>query len=164
MENYLTVSHNGKQYVNYTEAQLLSAGVPQEIVDAEKARLHAIQVRNTLRSTIGKEVGDAESLLGTVSDAVGLLTVIALADIAALGASNDFASYKKKKLDTLKALAGDVDLAALAGAALGKVQSGDVILTASLKGLPAVLDETLSRSTAVSTILARAMQTKEGQS
>ncbi len=125
-------------------------------VDAiAKARADAII---ELRRHIAKNVADTESLLGTVSDATGLLIAIALADVVALSSNTSFADYRKAKLDTLKLLAGDADIAALAGGALQQIQSGDVVLTASLKGLENVITESLSRSTAVATILAQDAQ------
>lgn len=153
MEKRITLTYNGKQYLNFTAEELIAAKIPQDVIDAEMQRLGVLTQRAKLRAVIGKTVGDTPSILGTVSDAAGLLTAIALSDIAALSSTDSFAAYKAKKIATLGALAGDVDIAALAEAALARIQSGEMILTASIKGLPTVLDETLTRSTKVAKIL-----------
>lgn len=122
---------------------------------AEKAKDEFV---SELRQQIAKDVADTESLLGTVSDATGLLIAIALADVVAMSSNTSFADYRKAKLDTLKLLSGDADIATLAGSALTQIKDGDAVLTASLKGLDNVIDESLTRSTAVATILSQAAQ------
>lgn len=81
---------------------------------------------------------------------------MAFADIVALENNTTFANYRTAKLAAYAALAGDADIAGLANAALANIQNGDAKLTASLKGIENVINETLARSTAVATILAQA--------
>jgi len=152
------LEHDGRGYTNMTTTDLLEAGVPQAIVDEAVAKAKALEGRDQVRSVIAHNVGDTASLVGTVSDATGLLIAIALADVVALSSNTSFADYRKAKLDTLKLLAGDADIAALAGAALTQIKDGDAVLTASLKGLDNVIGESLTRSTAVATILSQAAQ------
>ena len=112
--------------------------------------------KSAIRQHIGKNVADTQSLLGTVSDASGVLVAMAFADIVALENNTTFANYRTAKLAAYAALAGDADIVALATAALASIQNGDAKLTASLKGIENVITETLARSTAVATILAEA--------
>lgn len=123
---------------------------------AEQEANSKLLARATVRAKIDKKVGDTASLVGTVADGAGLLIAIALADVVALSSNTTFAAYRTAKLDTLKALAGDADIAVLASAALAQIQSGDMVLTASLKGLESVINESLTRSTAVAAILSQA--------
>jgi hypothetical protein len=147
--NTFSFTHEGKTYTNFTREEALDAGVPQDVVDAELIKLKAIEQRQKVRGVIKRDVGDTASLLGTVADGQSILVAVALSDIVALSTATDFAKYKKARLDALKALSGDADLLAIAGEALAKIKSGDVILTASLKGLEATIAETLERSTGV---------------
>jgi len=156
----ISLKHNGRHYTNCNVEELLEAGVPQEAIDAELATLTKAHERHQLRRTIATQVGDAESLLGTVSDASGILVAMAFADIVALSTNTSFADYKKAKLDVYKTLAGGADIATLAGQALASIQSGEVKLTASLKGLENVIAEVLARSTGVATIIEQATQPK----
>lgn len=155
MEERITLTYNGKQYLNFTVESLRAANVPQDVINAELERLKRVTQRTELRADIQKNVGDVESNIGVLSDISSLLTAIALADTVALSTSSDFATYKKKKIDTLKALSGGVDLAALSQDALTKIQKGEVVLTASVKGVGNVLQDAFGRSTAAATILAR---------
>lgn len=125
-----------------------------EIADNRKKQIVKI------REVIAENVGDTASLLGTVADASGVLVAVALSDIVALSTATDFAKYKKARLDALKALSGDADILAIAGEALDKIKSGDVLLTASLKGLEATIAETLERSTGVAQTLIAATKEK----
>lgn len=141
--------HDGKTYINVTAEEAIAAGVPADVVDAELTKLDALKKRLAVRDAIKLAVGDTASLLGTVADGQSILVAVALSDIVALSTATDFAKYKKARLDALKALSGDAALLTIAGEALAKIQSGDVILTASLKGLEATISETLERSTGV---------------
>lgn len=115
-------------------------------------------VRQKVRDKIAADVGDPQSLLGTVSDASGVLVAMAFADIVALENNTTFANYRTAKLAAYASLAGDADITALATAALANIQSGDAKLTASLKGIENVITETLARSTAVAAILSQASE------
>lgn len=114
--------------------------------------LRKAEVSN-IRKNIEANVGDTTSIVGTLADGTGILIAMALADVVALNSATDFAKYKKAKMDALKALSGDADIVALASSALVKINKGEVVLTAHLKGLDNVITESLSRSTAVATIL-----------
>lgn len=152
-EQYLLLSEEGGIGWNWDGNNLLPPmplDMPQEAVDANQ--------KHAIRSVIAQNVGDTASLVGTVSDTTGLLIAIALADVVALSSNTSFADYRKAKLDTLKLLAGDADIAALAGSALTQIKDGDAVLTASLKGLDNVITESLTRSTAVAIILSQAAQ------
>ena len=124
--------------------------------DYSKAILSPGAARTKLRGKIAEEVGDTQTILGTVSDASGILVAMAFADIVALSSNTTFAAYKTAKMDAYAALAGGADITTLAADALAKIQAGDVKLTASLKGLENVIADTLTRSTGVATILAQA--------
>lgn len=106
-----------------------------------------------LRGLIRKQVGDRDSILGTVSDASGILSAMAFADIVATANSSNFDEYKQAKIAAYKKLAGDKDVVALATAALTKLENGDAKLTATLKGLEAVIEDVFARSTGVADIL-----------
>lgn len=152
----LSFSHEGKTYTNFSSKEALDAGVPKAIVDEQVAGLAAQSARAGVRSIISKNVGDTASLLGTVSDATGILVAMALADVVALHGSTTFAQYKAAKEGVFTALAGEADIAEIASQALAKIQSGDVVLTAHVKGLENVITESLTRSNDVSTILVEA--------
>ena len=156
MRNIINLDHDGVTYAGMTVSQLLDAGVPRAAVDAEIERLGQVEGRERVRSAIARDVGDTASRLGTVSDATGLLIAIALAEVVALSSNTGFADYRRAKLATLGLLAGDEDIAAVAGAALTKIKDGDAVLTAGLKGLDNVIAEILAGSTAVAAILSRA--------
>lgn len=119
----------------------------------EMAAYSAAMKREETRRAITSNVGDTPSLLGTISDGAGILVALAFADIVALNDNTTFAAYRTAKLDAYTALANGADIAALATSALAKIQNGDAKLTASVKGLEAVINETLARSTAVAEIL-----------
>lgn len=129
-------------------AALDAVDLEQLTADLEAVDSHKKQIVK-IREVIAENVGDTASLLGTVADASGVLVAVALSDIVALSTATDFEKYKKARLDALKALSGDADILAIAGEALGKIKSGDAVLTASLKGLEATIAETLERSTGV---------------
>lgn len=113
--------------------------------------------RQNIRATITAKVGDTPSLLGTQADVLGLVLVHLLADIIAISddPGND---GQRKRLEIMQGLAGDADIKALAETALARITSGEAILTASLKGLESVIDETLTRSTATAKVLIAALE------
>ena len=156
----ITFIHDGVFYENFTIEEALEAGVPQDVVDVELSKLESLKNRNQIRGQIKKGVGDTESLLGTVADGQSILVAIALSDIVALSTAADFAKYKKARLDVLSALSGNADLVKIAGDALAKIQSGEAILTGSVKGLEATIAETLTRSTGVANTLIAAAKAK----
>lgn len=149
-----TLQLNGEELIvdgisdDEMNAALDAVDLEQLTADLEAVDSHKKQIVK-IREVIAENVGDTESLLGTVADASGVLVAVALSDIVALSTATDFAKYKKARLDALKELSGDADIVAIAGEALGKIKSGEVILTASLKGLEETIAETLERSTGV---------------
>ena len=156
----ITLSHDGKTYRNFSEEGLKAAGIPKDVIDAAKAKADGLAQRDKVRATIAANVGDAESILGTVADASGVLVALSLARISALAVTKaaDLSVAEKAELATVQALAGDIDLAAVAADALAKLNSGDAVLTASVKGLDAVIAESLGRSTAVSNIMSQSSE------
>lgn len=148
-------TYDGKNYTNFTQEEAAEAGVPIDVLEGELKKANALEGRRKIRSNIASNVGDVESILGTVADASGVLIALSLARISALASakSADLSAAEKAELAAIKGLAGDADLAALSASALGKLQSGEAVLTATLKGLDGVIQETLARSTGVATIL-----------
>ena len=110
-----------------------------------------------IRAQIEARAGDALSLLGTQADVLGIVLMHTLADVIATS-ENPGNEAQRRRLEIMQALAGEADLGALAQAALAKVTSGEAILTASLKGLEGVIDETLARSTETAQVLIAAQQ------
>lgn len=157
----ISLQHDGKTYRNFSEEGLKAEGIPQDVIDAAKAKADGLAQRDKVRATIAANVGDAESILGTVADASGVLVALSLARISALASTKaaDLSVAEKAELATVQTLAGDVDLAVVAAEALGKISAGEAVLTASVKGLDAVIGESLERSTAVSNIM---VQSSEG--
>ncbi|ATF00792.1 hypothetical protein PhaeoP75_01133 [Phaeobacter gallaeciensis] len=108
-----------------------------------------------IRAQIEARAGDALSILGTQADVLGIVLMHTLADVIAT-TENPGNEGQRRRLEIMQALAGEADLGALAQAALAKVTSGEAILTASLKGLEGVIDETLARSTETAQVLIQA--------
>ena len=107
----------------------------REAVDADfvglpnPAKAFAKQIT---RSSIYRDVADAESLLGVTADAAHVLVLFACADAVALAQAKDFAAYKKLRMESLAALSGGEEgaasMAAQAGKLLEDVQSGVVVM------------------------------------
>jgi len=117
--------------------------------------------KENLRTEIAQATGrDTLSFLGIQADVAGLLVAIQLADMVALDAASkaDKADKAAAFIDTKKAilqsLSPDANLTEIAAGFLEKIKSGEVVLTASLKGLENVVAEALTDSTIVSKILA----------
>lgn len=126
----------------------LSAIVSQDVPEPSE--------KDVLRHAIEAQVGDDKALLGTLSDVSGALLaflairVICLADHA----SNE---AQRQELDLLKGIAGGVDIVAKCREFLAAVQSGDVVLTAAVKGVDGVLAEAAERSTRTAEVLRQAV-------
>lgn len=127
----------------------------------------SLAVREFVRSQITKNVADLPSLAGSTADGAQLALTGMLIDIVALASAKDFADYKKTKLKMLGDMAGNdlatgkpIEIVSLAGEVLGKIQRREVMLTAVLKGVPAVLTEIMTRSTQVVGIIAGASRKK----
>lgn len=115
-----------------------------------------------IRTVIASNVGDTSSIVGVLADVTSALIAINLADMVALSGASTFAEYKATKVATIKALSGNADIDAIASEALNKIKSGDVVLTASLKGIENVINDSLSSSTAVAKILIEQSKQSKG--
>ena len=111
--------------------------------------------RADLRAQITAHVGDTQSLLGTHADVLGLLFVHMLADVIAI-TENVGNAAQRRRLEIMKDIAGDVDVAALAQDALARITNSEAVLTAQVKGLQSVVDEALTRSTQTAKVLSAA--------
>jgi hypothetical protein len=60
----------------FTEEKLQDLGIPQPLIDEAIAKSEAIKGREEVWSVMAQKVGDTASLVGTVSDATGLLIAI----------------------------------------------------------------------------------------
>lgn len=151
----LEVEYGGKSFVAMTPDQLTSQGVPRTVIDEAILKKENVENRNRIRSAITRDVGDIPSLLGTVSDASGILIALGLSRVAALASAKqaDLSVVEKAELATIKAVAGDADIGKVAADALAQLQSGEVILTASLKGINGVIEDAFIRSTGVVNVL-----------
>lgn len=111
--------------------------------------------RQVVRNEIEQAVGDTPSLVGTLADAMGIVLIHALADVVSIS-TNPGNDAQRERLEIMNSFAGGADIAAIAQDALAKIASGEVVLTASLKGLEGVVNDTLTRSTETAQVLAAA--------
>ena len=160
MQELFTLVHDGRSFQNFPKQRLLDAGVPAAVIEAAKGKADRLDQIANIRSSIAKQVGDTPKILGITADATSIVVFGMLNRIHALSNTKiaDLSKAEKAELDGVRAMMGDVDLKALTGNALAKIQSGEVVLTASIKGVGVVLDEVLSASTAVSGVLQTAAQ------
>ena len=172
MMNKIAILVGGKAaaYINSPDdfqalkAHLVADGIVEGSIDLDADSLgawHANTGRETVRVQIADQTGDDKTILGIQADMIGILLAYVLADITSLGdhASNE---AQRTRLAIMQALAGaDVDIVALAKSTLAKIQNGDVILTAALKGLPSVIEDALINSTKVANILIAAQKGNE---
>lgn len=99
--------------------------------------------RDLIREAIADVAGDQQSLLGTTSDAIGLLffevakLAIALKDQNSLAAIRDAAT----------------PLADMMAPVIARVEAGDTLLTHLVKGEANVIEEMEQRATQVATVL-----------
>lgn len=116
------------------------------------------QTRDTIRRHIDREVGDTQTILGATADVAQLSAAALLALLVAMEANTSFAQVRTQFLSTVEALLptdeGAPTIYDHATAFLQGLQSGDVKLTAALKGFDNVIAELGQSSTAVTTILA----------
>lgn len=126
------------------------------IIAAAESAEKAMRVQKSIREAISNQVADTESILGTTADVTQLNAAAVLALIAAFKVGDTFPKFRGAFMGTIEALvppADGADVYAQAGAFLAAVQSGEVILTAALKGLPTVINEMGARSTGVAQVL-----------
>jgi|GEM_PF-1481551 len=134
----------GKTYPAGTDVTATPEAIAAGIAAAAKLKM---------RREIETKAGDALSLLGSLSDIADLFLMHTIADVIAISEhpEND---AQRRRLEIMQSLAGDHDVVALAQSTLARIQSGEVMLTADLKGLTSVLDEVLDRSTQTAEVLA----------
>ncbi|MCF6221632.1 MAG: hypothetical protein L3J65_11015 [Robiginitomaculum sp.] len=171
IEGTLTVIVNGQRIDNLTEAGIRDMpffeGQDRDALIAGALTRRAKQADvDVVRPKIRDRVGDTASLLGTSADAAQLAVVFMLVDIVTLENTTTYANYKAMKLQMLGTLAGvdhitgdPVDVPALAQHLITKLQSGEIQLTASIKGLANTLDEIMGRATGVAIILQEVLAT-----
>lgn len=104
-----------------------------------------------LRAKIKAAVGDEETQIGKLADVSALTLVHLLADIVSIAGSTD--PVHVARLEIMQGLAGDVDIVGLALNAIEMINTGEVAITAALKGVDGVLNDIFSASTAVSGLL-----------
>ncbi|NKX42525.1 hypothetical protein HGG71_13805 [Rhodobacteraceae bacterium R_SAG2] len=136
--------------------QYYPAGTSLTATDEAIVRGIARAAKVSLRKQIEDRAGDALSLLGTLSDVSGVMLAHVVADVIAIS-ENPGNEGQRRRLEIMQALAGDDDIVALAKDALARISSGDAVLTSSVKGLPAVLDEVLGRATETAAVLRQAV-------
>lgn len=147
--------------IEFPEASVLAMPNGKEIWEKGLIAAAALEGRKNKRFKIKRNVGDTDSLLGTTADGSQLAVAAMLVDIVALDEAKTFAEYKAAKLALMTQLVGKdratgkaVNVADLSRDVLEKIKSGEILLTAVLKGVPAVLAETMSKSTQVVKIIA----------
>ncbi len=124
-----------------------------------RAEVIAAEAKAAVRTAIRKQVGDTETILGTTADVTQLNAAAILAFIASIKTGDSFAKFRTTFMGTIESLVPPTegaDVYTQAQGFLQGVQSGDIILTAALKGLPEVIADMAGRSTGVATILAQA--------
>lgn len=147
-----------KIFVNIDEDQAKKLGIPDADITAALGKQNAVNQLKATRSEIAASVGDTQSIVGSLADTISLLVAATAADIVALEENTTFAAYRTQKLETLHALAGeDANIAQLMNSLLTGIQSGDIILTAKVKGLENVMNDVTTRSTKAARVLAAAM-------
>ena len=109
--------------------------------------------RAIIRTEIERKVGDDKSLLGTLSDVSGALLAVLAVRVVCLA---DYASNEaqRQELAMLQGIARGVDIVAACRDFLAQIEAGEIVLTASLKGVDGVLAEAAERSTKTATVLA----------
>lgn len=160
-----TVTVDDKTYEARSEAWIIETfkdRAPAIIANA-KAALVADAGRAAIRDVIEKKVGDTSSILGTTADVTQLNAAAILAFILSLKTSENYEDFQKTFLGTIENLippAGDgaPDIYQQAQAFLAAIETGDIILTAALKGAGTVINEMATRSNGVAQILIAAMQ------
>lgn len=156
---------DGKRHLAVTEEDLKSL-YPKEAAAlwAEKLAAHQLtEGRKAIRRAITKNVGDTEAILGTTADVTQLNAAAVLALISAFKTGDSFSKFRATFMATIETLvppSDGADVYAQAQQFLAGVQSGEIVLTAALKGLPEVIGEMAGRSTGVAAILAQAKAAK----
>lgn len=130
----------------------------KEYLAKQKAR----EAKRLIRSRISQEVGDTEAILGTTADVTQLNAAAILALVVSLEKAKNFDDFRAYYMANIEALVpaqeGKPNVYQLAEGFLRKVQNGEIILTASMKGLGKVVEEMATRSTGVAQVLIQAMR------
>ncbi len=141
----------------FTEAAVLAMPNGKQLWGDGLASKAKIAGRDSVRKTISREVADPQAILGTTADVTQLNAAAVLALISAFEKGDTFPKFRAAFMGTIEALVppveGSGDVYAQAQTFLAGVQSGDIILTAAMKGLPKVIGEMAARSTGVANIL-----------
>ena len=162
IDEHLEERHTISGHINISQTELLQKypDTGADLWSAAKTAHLERQSLETLRALIKRDVGDTSSLLGTTADGAQLSIAVLMALISAVDGNGTYASFKTAFLGTLASLAGNdhatgnpVDIPAMANTFLGDLGSGDIKLTAVMKGVPAVINEISQRATGVTDIL-----------
>jgi hypothetical protein len=146
------ITHEGRTTLSVDREGALALGYPVEAVDTAVT----VAARDVTRENIKRAAGDPLSLLGTTADAAAIATLgIATLTVAVAGASS-YADFKTAYLAALGQLGGDHDMVQISGAFLAKIEAGEVIIPAMVKGMSDVIGDIESRSTAVAQALVEA--------
>lgn len=112
--------------------------------------------KSAVRQRIEKSGGDTLSMLGTTADAAAIATLgIAALTVAVSGAAN-YAEFKAAYLAALGKLGGDHDMVQISADFLAKIEAGEVMIPAMVKGVGSVIGDIETRSTAVAQALVEA--------
>lgn len=149
----ISLKHNGSEYVNWLEGDLLAAGIPQGAIDTAKASQQSEASLSEKRTAIQASAGDSLSLLGTTADAAAISTLAVASLAVTLSQSQDFLTFKASLLTALNGLASNQDMVPISALFLSRVQSGAVRIPVMTKDLGVVISEIEARSTAVADVL-----------
>ena len=119
-----------------------------------EAEAEADERKRATRRAIAKEVGDVETILGSVADLAQFGLAGIMIDIAAAKGAKTFLEYRKRKVAIMNRVAG-TDVEAVAEAFVAGVEAGTIKLTAGVKGAQAALDEALERATRTAAVIER---------
>jgi hypothetical protein len=130
--------------------------VPEKNIQEEYEQFLRDAERSAVRQSIASKAGDPQSLLGTTADAAAIATLgIAALTVSVVAASN-YTEFKTAYLATIEKLGGNHDLGEISTSFLAKIEAGEVVIPAMVKGLKDVIGDIETRSTAVSQVLSAA--------
>jgi len=163
-KKYLDIYIGGRFFGNMEEGDVLARFPDNGPLMWAKALadFNSAKSKKVIRDAIRNEVGDTEAILGTTADVTQLNAAAVLALISAFKTGDTFPKFRAAFMGTIEALVpatdGGADVYAQAQEFLGGVQSGEIILTAALKGLQEVIGEMAGRSTGVASVLIAAQK------
>ncbi|WP_194094659.1 hypothetical protein [Marivivens aquimaris] len=103
----------------------------------------SVEAKLLVREAIGEIAGDQQSLLGTTSDAIGLLFFEVAKFAIAMKDQNSLADIRSAA----------TPLADMMAPVIARVEAGDTLLTHQVKGEANVIEEMEQRATQVATVL-----------